>query len=209
MQSTRSPIDCMEASNDTATEGIETHHEYLFHSALGRLRNREQAEDAVQETFLAALVSDGTFSGNSTKRTWLTGILNHKVCDQLRSTCRDRTLFQDLRPDEHQGWNLAMSASGGGPTPQFRDPRTELESKELGEAVNVALEKLPPRMAMVYRLYESESWSGREICQALKISERNLWIILYRARKRLRELLSQWWSTGWQSGDCQLTARRI
>jgi RNA polymerase sigma-70 factor, ECF subfamily len=199
----------MEASNDTATEGIETHHEYLFHSALGRLRNREQAEDAVQETFLAALVSDGTFSGNSTKRTWLTGILNHKVCDQLRSTCRDRTLFQDLRPDEHQGWNLAISASRGGPTPQFRDPRTELESKELGEAVNVALEKLPPRLAMVYRLYESESWSGREICQALKISERNLWIILYRARKRLRELLSQWRSTGWQSGDCQLTANRI
>jgi RNA polymerase sigma-70 factor (ECF subfamily) len=208
MQSTRSPIGCMEASNDAATDGIETHREYLFHSALGRLRNREQAEDAVQETFLAALVNDGTFSRNSTRRTWLTGILNHKVCDQLRSTCRNRTLFQDLPPNEHQGWNLAIFATGG-PMPHFRNPRTELESKELQEAVNVALQKLPPRLAMVYRLYESEAWSGREICQALKISERNLWIILYRARKRLRESLSQWRSAGWQSGESELTANRM
>src|SRR5580704_15438006 len=96
MQSTRSSIESKEAGNHTAPEDIETHHEYLFHSALSRLRNREQAEDAVQETFLAALKNVGRRTGNSTEKSWLTGILKHKVCDQLRNMCRNRVLFRNL-----------------------------------------------------------------------------------------------------------------
>ena len=175
-------------------EGIEAHGEYLFNSALGRLRNREQAEDAVQETFLAALANLEKFAGQSSKRTWLTSILNHKVCDQLRDASRNRALFGSLSPDDHlESKAVTHSPVGFGLPP--RDPRTELESKELREALNAAVEKLPPRQARVYRLYESGFWSGREICQALQISERNLWIMLHRARKKLRESLSQWRST--------------
>ena len=191
MQSTQSSIECKEAGNHTASEDIETHREYLFQSALSRLRNREQAEDAVQETFLAALKNVGRCSGNSTKKTWLTGILNHKVCDQLRNTCRNRVLFRNLSMDDDRETEEATFPTVGFPLPS-RDPRTELESKELQEALNAALQKLPPREARVYQLYESGFWSGREICQALQISDRNLWIILHRARKHLRESLSQW-----------------
>jgi len=191
MQMTRSRIESTKAGKHTASEDIETHREYLFESALGRLRNREQAEDAVQETFLAALTNVGKFSGNSTKKTWLTGILNHKVCDQLRNTCRNRVLFRNLSMDDHRETDAATFATVGFTLPP-RDPRTELESKELREALNAALQKLPPREARVYQLYESGFWSGREICQALQISDRNLWIILHRARKHLRESLSQW-----------------
>jgi len=206
VQSTRSKIEYMEALNQTARENMGTHREYLFHSALARLRNWEQAEDAVQETFLAALVSDGTFLGNSTRRTWLTSILNHKICDQLRNTCRNRTLFQGLPMDDRREWEPATSASMGR---HSRNPRTELESKELREALTEALQKLPPRLATVYQLYESEAWNGREICQALQISERNLWIILHRARKRLRETLSPWRSINRGSSEDQLMENRI
>ena len=191
MQSTRSSIECAEADNHTTSEDLETHREYLFHSALSRLRNWDQAEDVVQETFLAALTNVGRFSGNSTKKTWLTGILNRKVCDQLRNLCRNRVLFRNLSVDDHRETDAATSAIVGFTLPP-RDPRTELESKELREALNAALQKLPPQQARVYQLYESGSWSGREICQALQISDRNLWIILHRARKHLRESLSQW-----------------
>ena len=191
MQSTRSWIERPEACNHTASEDFETHREYLFRSALSRLRNREQAEDAVQETFLAALTNVGAFSGNSTKKTWLAGILNHKVCDQLRNTCRHRTLFRALSMDDRLETDAATFATVGFTLPP-RDPRTELESKELREALNAALQTLPPREARVYQLYESGFWSGREICRALQISDRNLWIILHRARKHLRESLSQW-----------------
>ena len=104
----------------SSSEGIETHREYLFNSALGRLRNREQAE-------------------------------THSVV----------------------GFTIPP-----------RDPRTELESKELREALNAAIEKLPSRQARVYQLHQSGFWSGRGICQALQISERNLWIMLHRGPKK-------------------------
>jgi RNA polymerase sigma-70 factor (ECF subfamily) len=175
----------------SSSEGIETHREYLFNSALGRLGNWEQAEDVVQETFLAAVTGLGRFAGESSKRTWLTGILNHKINDQLRATCRNRALFVNLSLDYHYE-SKAVTDSVVGFTLPPRDPRTELESKELREALNAAIEKLPPRQARVYQLHQSGFWSGREICQALQISERNLWIMLHRARKKLRESLSQW-----------------
>ncbi len=170
-----------------AAEGIEEHRDYLFCTALGRLRNREQAEDAVQDSFLAALGAAGRFSGGSSQRTWITGILKHKVCDQVRRACRDRAMFQEpTNRDEFGGYSIVEYAS------QTGDPCLELERKELQEALQNALAKLPRRLAQVFSLYESEDWSGREICAALGISENNLWIILHRARKKLREQMLPW-----------------
>jgi RNA polymerase sigma-70 factor (ECF subfamily) len=72
------------------------------------------------------------------------------------------------------------------------NPRATLEQKELGAAINQALAKLPRRLATAFSLYETEDWSGREICDALNISENNLWITLHRARKQLRAELAPW-----------------
>jgi RNA polymerase sigma-70 factor (ECF subfamily) len=189
----------MEASKGAATEDIAIHREYLFYYALARLRDLDEAEDAVQETFLAALAGDRTFSGNSTRRTWLTGILNHKVCDLQRQRFRNRSLFQSLSLDNGQEWDPVTLASM---RQHSSDPRMELEYKELREALIEAMRKLPPRMALVYRLFESEARGSREICESLRISPHNLWVILHRARKRLRESLSSWWSTHrTRSGD--------
>ena len=187
--STPSKTTSIEAPDLTITEDLGTHRAQLFRRALRHLRDPDQAEDAVQETFLAALSSDRSFSGSSTRRTWLTGILNHKVCDQLRRTYRNRTLFEYilLNPGEEPD-----SLTSGSAARHPRDPRTELESKELREAITRALRELPCRMATVYQLYESEGWSGPAICEALQISKQNLWMMLCRARQRLRESLSSW-----------------
>jgi RNA polymerase sigma-70 factor (ECF subfamily) len=186
--STPSKTSSIEAPDRTITEDLGTHRKQLFQRALRHLRDPDQAEDAVQETFLAALSSDRRFSGSSTKRTWLTGILNHKVCDQLRRTYRNRARFEYILLNHEEEWDSLTSASGRHP----RDPRTELESKELCEAITRALQELPCRMAMVYQLYESEGWSGAAICEALQISQQNLWKTLCRARERLRQSLSSW-----------------
>ncbi|HEY2422788.1 MAG TPA: sigma-70 family RNA polymerase sigma factor [Chthoniobacterales bacterium] len=188
MLSEDSQTESAEAKGRSVEGEIECHRDYLLHTALGRLRNWEQAEDAVQETFLAALASDRNFSGHSSRRTWLTAILYHKIYDQLRRTCRNRALFQD-RPMHDGEWELVAPASGGW---HFRNPRTELELKEFREAFTEAMLKLPPRMARVYELYESEACSSSKICEMFQISEPNLWIILHRTRKRLREILSAW-----------------
>ena len=189
MSSRCSKTGCMEAGNDASPEDIATHREYLFYYALNRLRDRGEAEDAVQETFLAALAADRTFSGSSTRRTWLTGILNHKVCDRQRQNSRDRSHFQSLPLNHGQEWDPVTLASM---RRHSSDPRMELEHKELREALIGALKKLPPRMALVYQLYESEGRSSREVCEVLRISQDNLWILLHRARKHLRVSLSSW-----------------
>jgi RNA polymerase sigma factor (sigma-70 family) len=167
------------------TGGIERHADYLFRNALGRLRNREQAEDAVQDSFLAALGAAKNFAGNSSERTWLTAILKHKVCDQVRRACRDRATFESFAPTDCDIFERITSTNDV-------DPSAELERKELRTAIQEAVAKLPQRLAKAFSLYETEDWSGREICDALGISENNLWIMLHRARKHLREQLEPW-----------------
>jgi RNA polymerase sigma-70 factor (ECF subfamily) len=170
--------------------GIEQHREYLFHSALGRLRNREAAEDAVQDSFLAAFANADRFSGNASERTWLTGILKHKVCDHMRRACRDRGVFDSTVPTERDEFN---SRDHNDFTAQHDlDASTELERKELGEAIEGAIAKLPARLAKAFRLYECDDCSGHEVCDELGISENNLWIMLHRARKQLQEELLPW-----------------
>jgi RNA polymerase sigma-70 factor (ECF subfamily) len=168
--------------------GIERHRDYLYYNALGRLRNRELAEDAVHDSFVAALRGAPRFAGQSSERTWLTGILKHKVCDQVRRACRDRAIFQSDLPSgrrEFEAFSVVNAI----------DPSAELERKELGAAIQAAIARLPKRLAKVFSLYEAEDWSGRDVCAELNISENNLWIMLHRARKELREQLSIWYGT--------------
>src|SRR6266567_6718472 len=73
-----------------ACDWLVAHGDYLFNLAVGQLRDGSVAEDLVQETFLAALKARDRFSGRSSDRTWLVGILRHKIYDHLRRVCRER-----------------------------------------------------------------------------------------------------------------------
>src|SRR5260221_4802230 len=74
---------------------VELYGDYLFKYALMRLRDAAKAEDAVQETFLAALNGGKTFQGRSAEKSWLVGILKNKVCDHYRKASRE-TSFTDM-----------------------------------------------------------------------------------------------------------------
>src|SRR5215510_11637102 len=75
---------------DTANDWLAAHGDYLFNLAVGQVRDPLVAEDLVQETFLAALRARDRFGGRSSDRTWLVGILRHKIYDHLRRVCRER-----------------------------------------------------------------------------------------------------------------------
>src|SRR5512137_2848441 len=66
------------------TAQFEAHRGYLLRVARLQLRNDELAEDVVQDTLLAALQGASGFSGKSSVKTWLTGILKHKIVDAIR-----------------------------------------------------------------------------------------------------------------------------
>jgi len=165
----------------------------VYSLILRIVRDGGIAEDLVQETFLAALKARDCFAGRSSDRTWLVGILRHKIYDHLRRVCRERsahTYNQSARPDQ-EAWDdsvlWAHEVAG-----ECLQPSRRMELAELRQALEMAVGKLPPRIAQVFQLYEVEERPNREVCEQLKISESNLWVMLHRARKQLRDELAGW-----------------
>jgi RNA polymerase sigma-70 factor (ECF subfamily) len=184
-----------EPSATRPDDWVEEYGDYLFNFAVGQLRDASAAEDLVQETFLAALKARDRFTGNSSERTWLVGILRHKICDHLRESCRERAFRGDGRsagrddePWEDQVMWLHEVAA------ECQSPNRRLELEEFRANLELALGTLPPRVAQVFQLYEVDERPQREVCQRLNISENNLWVMLHRARKRLRGQLIEWWN---------------
>jgi RNA polymerase sigma-70 factor (ECF subfamily) len=186
------PLEAAATPDPTACDWLTTHGDYLFNFAVGQVRDTNVAEDLVQETFLAALKAHDRFGGKSSERTWLTGILRHKIYDHLRRVCRERPVRQDPLPTRNEEaweesllWLNDVSAECTGPS-------RRMELTEFRQALEAALGKLPPRLAQVFQLYEIQEQSNPEVCEQLQISESNLWVMLHRARKQLRDELSEW-----------------
>lgn len=183
-----------EAANAVATHWVETHGDCLFNFAIGQVRDTNVAEDLVQETFLAALKSQDNFSGRCSERTWLVSILRHKLYDHLRKTCRERAVRAEPLPSHEDGeafdesmlWIHQIAA-------ESTSPSKRIELAEFREHLERAMGKLPPRIAQVFQLYSIEERPNQEVCAQLNISESNLWVMLHRARKQLREELDGWW----------------
>ena len=82
---------------------LEAHGDYLYRYTLVRVRDESLAEDLVQKTLLAAITGRGSFNGRSSERTWLTGILKHKLIDQLRRQYREVPLEHEPGADDGDG----------------------------------------------------------------------------------------------------------
>ena len=178
----------------TPDDWVEAHGDYLFNFAIGQVRDAGVAEDLVQETFLAAYKARNRFAAQSSERTWLVGILRHKICDHLRHTCRERAVRANVpstRNDE-EAWEDAVMWLHD-VAAECQSPTRRLELSEFRQNLELALGKLPPRVAQVFQLYEVEERSNSEVCRRLNISESNLWVMLHRARKQLRGHLADWW----------------
>jgi len=182
--------------NDWLTE----HGDYLYRFALARLRDPHQAEDAVQETLLAA-IQNQTFEGKSAPRTWLTGILKHKIIDLIRRQMREQPLEQDgdFLPDE-PGMDDFFDANDGdhwSDKPQnWGEPQGLLEQKQFLVILQQCMDRLPTKLASLFLMREVHESDNEEICKELDISSTNAWVMLYRARMGLRKCLELHWMGG-------------
>lgn len=176
----------------TPNDWIDAHGDYLFNFAVGQLRDQGVAEDVVQETFLAALKARDRFSGQCSERTWLVSILRHKIYDHLRKHCREKkhrveptvARLDDGDWDDAMLWLHDVAA-------ETHSPSRRIELEELRANLEQAMGQLPPRIAQVFQLYAVEELPNAEVCAKLNISESNLWVMLHRARKQLREHLEK------------------
>jgi RNA polymerase sigma-70 factor, ECF subfamily len=175
---------------------LDTHRRYLLRVAQLQLRDGDLAEDVVQETLLAALKARDGFDGRSTVKTWLTGILKHKIVDAIRQ--RQRAPVAAARLDEEtdlEDFDPLFRDNGGwaDKPAEWGDPEGALSRREFFDVMDVCLEKLPPNTARVFIMREVMDLTTEEICKELAITATNLWVMLYRARMALRMCLEQNW----------------
>ena len=147
---------------------------FLLRVARSRVRDPHQAEEAVQETLLAALECAESFSGRATLRTWLTGILLHKIFDGFRHQRRYVGQEEDELPEAVDG----------------NTPEHALHGSRLWKAFARTLEEMPRRQAEALVLREIEGVSTAQACRRLGVSQGNFWVLLHRAKARVRVVLA-------------------
>lgn len=180
----------------TFTNELERQRPYLLRVASLQLRDRDLAEDAVQDTLLAALAGQAGFTGQSTVKTWLTGILKHKIVDAIRRKQRDPVLEASLPEEcdleEFEGFFRESGGWAERPA-DWGNPEQALDQAQFFDVMQFCLEKLPPNTGRVFMMREVMGLETEEICKELRITANNLWVILYRARMALRQCLEQHW----------------
>ncbi|MGH7459201.1 MAG: RNA polymerase sigma factor [Longimicrobiaceae bacterium] len=143
--------------------------------AYRMVRNREDAEDLVQESFLTVLEKIETFDSGRAFKPWYYRILANRCLNHRRSAAR--------RLSEE----LPASAASRAPAPDRVAARAEL-----GARLRTAMDELPERQRTVLQLSEVEGFAGSEIAGVLGLSEGTVRWHLHQARERMRELLSGW-----------------
>ncbi len=186
---------------------VDAYGDSLYRFALVRLRDSGLAEEAVQETFLAALGAAASFAGRSSERTWLFGILKRKVADTLRRRTRERPIPQaseDSSLDEViDGLFRAQGSWNRRPGRWTPDPAVLAENTDFWRVFAECLDALPPRTAQVFSLRVMDGHEVEEACKILDISSNNLFVILHRARTRLRECLEVNWFEGTEASTAR------
>lgn len=189
----------VQATKQTAPEPgpeqwVDLYGNYMYRYALARLSDPEIAQDLVQEALVAAIHALKQFEGKSSVKTWLIAILKRKIVDYYRQL-RTRRQINSLETategldqifDEHGRWHVM-------PNEWAVDPSKAYEQREFMEVLYKCISKLPSRLAEIFMLREFEELSTTQICHQMAISESNSWVMLYRARLKLRSCIEANW----------------
>jgi RNA polymerase sigma-70 factor (ECF subfamily) len=186
--------------NDSAAkvnpeEWLDLYGDSLFSYAMMVLRNRERAEEVVQETFVSALKKLEQFQGKGSQGAWLMGILKRKVIDHLRKLSKQPASLEAEDAvvsslfDRQGQWSRSAKATSG-------LSLDRLEAEEFREVFEKCFKGLPDTQAATFQLKEIEQKSSEEVCKLLEISSSNLWVLMHRARLRLAECIKARWAMG-------------
>jgi RNA polymerase sigma-70 factor (ECF subfamily) len=169
---------------------VSTYGDMLFRYAQFRVRDLQKAEELVQETLLAALQASGRFSGQSNFGTWLVGILKHKIIDHLRRRDREKPVPMDDDSAVNGMFNSRNHwTSQSAPHAWGYSPDELAQRAETSQMLALCLDALPDRYREVFIMSIMDGIDTGEICKILELNPNNLYMVLHRARLRLRACL--------------------
>jgi RNA polymerase sigma-70 factor, ECF subfamily len=178
-----------------AATWLEEHGDYLFSFALLKVKDIHRAEDLAQETLLAAITAENTFSNKSSIRTWLTGILKHKIIDYFRRQDKEVMIGDLIDPDETDNLDHFFNKNDQwiNKPAAFINPESAIQQTEFLEVFQQCIANLKPRQAEVFLAKEIHGMSNDEICKDLTLSPTNVWVLMHRARLSLSNCLKNHW----------------
>lgn len=167
---------------------VERYGDILYRFALPRVNDSATAEELVQETFLAALRTRESFRGQSAESTWMMGILKHKIVDYLRKSSREKS-FSDTADGMVDALFKPIGHRKRRPPAWNGDPAQLMENEQFLQALQNCMDGLPAVQRQSFLLRTVDEQPADEVCKELGVTPTNLWVLLHRARLRLRECL--------------------
>jgi RNA polymerase sigma-70 factor (ECF subfamily) len=156
---------------------IRRYNQMLYRVARSILRNDDEAEDVMQETYVRAYQHLGQFAGRAQFRTWLTRIAIHEALARMRRAKRFET------PDDEAGDPMDAFVA------RERSPEQEAAGAELRAMIERSILQLPDLYRCVFMLRDVEQLSIEEVAQILDITESTVKVRLHRARRVLRKII--------------------
>jgi len=173
----------------------------MLRVARSYVRTDADAEEAVQETWLAVLRGIDTFEGRGSLKTGVFRILANRARSLARREARSVPMSDLAVPANAAGastgeeleWLFLPERTGPlewhGNLASGSDPDEELAGRELQARIEAAIRELPPRQQQVITLRDLEGWSAEEVCEALDLSDGNQRVLLHRARTKIRDAI--------------------
>jgi len=176
-------------------ERLEALRPRLLAFARLQLVDESLAEDRVQDALLAAYEARENFSGGSKFETWVFAILKNKIIDEIRRRQRelttqfdaDQVVEVDAMFDERAHW-----VSGKQPE-HWVQPESSYLNEQFWLVFDVCVFHLPEGTARVFTMRELLGVETKEICDSLGLSQQNVWVMLHRARLKIRGCLERGW----------------
>lgn len=176
---------CANGHREAARHLITANNQRLFRAAWSILKDRGEAEDAVQAAYLSAFAAIGQFEGRSSLSTWLTRITVNEALGRLRSDRSRRERLQAEGVTVLETYREKLMAGSDSPAPDAAAAREQLR-----RMLERAVAELPDAFRTVFVLREVEGLSGEETAEALRIPAATVKTRLLRARRRLQQALA-------------------
>ncbi|MHA8050497.1 RNA polymerase sigma factor [Aquirufa sp. ROCK-SH2] len=160
---------------------VKNHQNRIFHHAMQILRNREEAEDVCQETFVQVFESIKSFKGDSSLSTWIIRIVIHKSLEKIRKQKRRQRLLEFLpwwMPNETNSMHATEL-----------NPGIQLENKEKAIALYQAIDKLSPNQRVAFTLIKIDEMPYSEASDVMNLSIKAVESLVSRAKENIKKQL--------------------
>lgn len=167
----------------------------LYQYALPRVNDSAIAEDLVQETFLSALKGLDGYKGEASEKNWLFTILKNKIIDFYRKKTREESIMNipDLQSMESDWFDKDGNWAENKMPKDWQAADNPTERKEIQKLINWCKEHLKELQQHVFTLKYMEDMESDEICKVLNISTSNYWVLIHRARLKMRDCVEHYW----------------